>query len=130
MTERSTPSDRPIDDERFRALVDGAQDGLFILDPETGEIDSANRTVCDWLGYDRESLLTMTIFDCQTTFSEPGEWQEFVQRVRDEYGVQIENEIKTRSGELIPVEGSISVVSVDGTEHVVAIPRRDRRRGN
>lgn len=113
-----------VPDDLFRSLIDDAQDGLFIIDPKTGRIEDANRTVCKWLGYSQEEVREMTIFDCQTTFSEPTEWQTFVQTVRDEDGVRIENEIETNTGSMIPVEGSITVVSVDGSDHVVAIPRR------
>ncbi|SEH65594.1 PAS domain S-box-containing protein [Halopenitus malekzadehii] len=112
------------DDDLFRSLVDRAAVGLFIIDPETGQILDANDRVCEWLGYAKEEVRDMTIFDCQTTFSRPPEWQTFVRRVRDEGGVEIENEIRTDTGSTLPVEGSISVASVDGTEYVVAIPRR------
>lgn len=124
MTDSSEDDDRTIDNGLFRSLIDGAHDGLFIIDSETGRIKDANHTVCDWLGYSPEEVRDMTIFDCQMTFSEPTEWQTFVRRVRDENGVQIENEIKTQTGSTIAVEGSISVVSVDGADYVVAIPRR------
>lgn len=123
MTSASADGDRPISDGLFRSLLDGAADGLFIIDPKTGRIRAANRTVCEWLGYSQEEIRELTIFDCQTTFAEPGEWRTFVQRVRDENGVRIENEIETRNGSRIPVTGRISVVSVDGAEYVVAIPR-------
>lgn len=124
MTDGGDGEVRSIDDDRFRSLIDGASDGLFIIDPTTGRIEDANQTVCDWLGYSQKEIREMTIFDCQTTFSEPTEWQSFVRRVREKGGVRIENEIRTRNGSTIPVEGSISVVSVDGTDSVVAIPRR------
>ncbi|MFB6234478.1 MAG: PAS domain S-box protein [Halopenitus sp.] len=124
MSDASSPSEYPIAPHVFRQLLDGAGDGLFIIDPETGELEDANRTVAEWLGYDPETVREMTIFDCQTTFSDPGEWQEFVDHVRDEGGVRIENEIRTKSGSTVPVEGSITVVAVDGDEHVVAIPRK------
>ncbi|WP_226005091.1 PAS domain S-box protein [Natrinema salinisoli] len=124
MTYQPEETDRGIGDALLRSLIDGANDGLFVLDPETGEIRGANQTVCDWLGYEREAVLDMTIFDCQRTFSEPDAWQQFVQNVREENGVQLENEIQTRTGSTIAVEGSISVVSADGSDYVVAIPRR------
>lgn len=123
MAGTSEDTSHPIGDAQFRLLIDRANDGLFLIDPETGQIQGANQTVCDWLGYTKDEVLDMTIFDCQTTFSEPEAWQTFVQRVRDENGVQIENQIQTRTGSIISVEGSISVVSVDGSDYVVAIPR-------
>ncbi|MGZ0745915.1 PAS domain S-box protein [Haloparvum sp. AD34] len=124
MSDASSPDEYPIAPRVFRQLLDGAGDGLFIIDPETGALEDANRTVAEWLGYDPETLREMTIFDCQTTFAEPGEWQAFVDRVRDEDGVRIENEIRTKDGSTVPVEGTISVVAVDGDDHVVAIPRK------
>lgn len=124
MAHTSEGESHAIGDAQFRALLDGAHDGLFLIDPETGDIDGANETVCDWLGYSKDEVLDMTIFDCQTTFSEPDGWQTFVEEVREENGVRLENEITTRSGSTLPVEGSISVASADGSEYVVAIPRR------
>lgn len=124
MAHPSEETDDTIGDSQFRSLIDSANDGLFLLDPETGEIQAANQTVCDWLGYEKEEVLELTIFDCQTTFSEPEEWQTFTQKVRDENGVQLENEIQTSTGSMIAVEGSISVVSADGSDYVVAIPRQ------
>ena len=123
MTRALEDASDPIGDAQFRSLIDEANDGLFLIHPETGEIKDVNQTVCDWLGYTKDEVLDMTIFDCQTTFSEPEAWQTFVQRVRDENGVQIENKIRTHTGSMISVEGSISVVSVDGSDYVVAIPR-------
>ena len=123
MTDAPEETNHVIGNAQFRSLIDGANDGLFLIDPETGRIRGVNQTVCDWLGYTRDELLNMTIFDCQTTFSEPDRWQTFVRRVRDENGVRLENEIRTRTGSEIPVEGSISVVSADGSDYVVAIPR-------
>lgn len=124
MTHSPEDADEMIGDTQFRSLIDGAHDGLFLIDPKTGQIQGANQTVCDWLGYERDEVLNMTIFDCQTTFSEPEEWQTFVQKVRDENGVQLQNEIQTRTGSMISVEGSISVASADGSDYVVAMPRR------
>lgn len=124
MTRTSDDEPRTVGDAQFRSLIDGANDGLFLIDPETGEIDAANQTVCDWLGYDRAEVLEMTIFDCQATFAEPAEWQQFVDDVRERDGVRLENEITTRTGSTLAVEGSISVASTDQTEYVVAIPRR------
>lgn len=124
MTATPDDDDRRPPDDVFRALVDGAADGLFVIDPDTGRIVDANRTVCEWLGYSRAEVRELTILDCQTTFSEPSEWRTFVDGVREDGEARIENEIETRGGETIPVEGTITVVSADDGEYVVASPRR------
>lgn len=124
MDHPSEDENRMIGNAQFRSLIDGANDGLFLINSETGHIVDANETVCDWLGYSKDEVLEMTIFDCQTTFSEPDEWQTFVAKVRDENGVRLKNNLTTRTGSMLPVEGSISVVPVDESEYIVAIPRR------
>lgn len=129
MTECPEDEIQAIGDGQFRSLIDSAYDGLFLIDSESGQIKDANKTVCDWLGYSQKTVRDMAIFDCQTSFSKPTEWQAFVRKVREENGMQIENEIKTITDSTIPVEGSISVASIDGKEYVVAIPRKISDRG-
>ena len=49
-------------EERFRNLVDFANDAIFIRDLD-GRFLDANRTACERLGYTRDQLLTMSVAD-------------------------------------------------------------------
>lgn len=49
-------------EERFRSLVQQAGDGFFVHDDE-GNIVDVNQRGCEMLGYSREELLKLTIFD-------------------------------------------------------------------
>ena len=42
---------------RYRRLFEAAQDGILILNADTGEIDDVNPFLTDLLGYTREQLL-------------------------------------------------------------------------
>jgi PAS domain S-box-containing protein len=47
----------------FRKLIDGSNDGIEVIDPETLRFLDMNEKVCATLGYSREELLAMSIFD-------------------------------------------------------------------
>ena len=49
-------------EEKFRAYVEKAADALFVHD-DTGRILDVNRRACVSLGYSREELLAMSVFD-------------------------------------------------------------------
>jgi two-component system, chemotaxis family, sensor kinase Cph1 len=49
--------------EVFRALVDGSNNAIEIVDPDTNRILDVNGQSCRDLGYTREELLQLTIFD-------------------------------------------------------------------
>lgn len=56
----------------FRRWVDSAPAAFFVVDPDTAEIQAVNRTACDYLGYDREELLDLTVFDVNPTIDQAG----------------------------------------------------------
>lgn len=51
-------------EEKFRSLIDQASDAFFLHD-ENGRFLEVNRQACDSLGYTRDELLRMSIFDVQ-----------------------------------------------------------------
>jgi PAS domain S-box-containing protein len=51
-------------EEKFRSLIDQASDAFFLHD-ESGRFLEVNRQACDSLGYTREELLRMNVFDVE-----------------------------------------------------------------
>jgi len=49
-------------EQKYRELVEQSPDGIFSVDLE-GRFLSANRALCDQLGYSREELLSMSVWD-------------------------------------------------------------------
>jgi len=47
----------------FRALIDQSNDAIQVVDPETLRFIDVNDKTCLDLGYSREELLTMSVFD-------------------------------------------------------------------
>lgn len=55
-------------EERFRAYINQAADALFVHD-FSGKFVDVNERACSSLGYTREELLNMTVFDIETDFN-------------------------------------------------------------
>lgn len=54
-------------EREYRLLVEDASDAIAVFSIHTAQVLEANRAICEVLGYSREELLTMTLFD----FMEP-----------------------------------------------------------
>jgi PAS domain S-box-containing protein len=47
----------------YQALINQSNDSVEVLDPETGNFLKVNNKTCSDLGFSREELLTMKVFD-------------------------------------------------------------------
>lgn len=113
-----------ISETRYRRLFEAAQDGILLLDAETGQITEANPFIIDLLGYSREELLRKKLWeigafkDIQASKSAFGELQ------REEY-VHYENlPLETKDGRSIEVE-FVSNVYLVNNKGVVQCNIRD-----
>jgi PAS domain S-box-containing protein len=50
-------------EERYRAVIERAAEGIYLVDAETGRVLDANPAFCRLLGYTREEVLGMSIYD-------------------------------------------------------------------
>jgi PAS domain S-box-containing protein len=67
MTERKKMEEAVKNSEtRYRRLFEAAQDGILILDAETGQIVDVNPFVLEMLGYSREELLGKKLWEIGT----------------------------------------------------------------
>lgn len=82
--------------------IDSATDSIFLID-EQAHILFVNNGACQRLGYSREELLQMRVFDIDTAFPAttwPEHWQELMGRGT----VTLESVERTKAGEDFPVE--------------------------
>lgn len=99
-----------------RFCIDHAGIGIFQISEETGQILNVNRKVCTDLGYTREELLNMTIFELDTTFSDGDieKWRQHRQNIKERGGGTIESFHKCKDGSVIPVEVTITYITFQG----------------
>lgn len=111
---------------RYRRLFESAQEGILILNAETGVINDVNPSLLDILGYSPEELVAMKL-------GEVGAFEDFEAR-RDSFPdlekkelVQYKNlTLKTKSGRLIQVDFVCNAYQV-GDEKILQCNIRDIR---
>lgn len=105
---------------RFLTLFDAANIDVFTIDPTDGTILFASRGARTRLGYDRQELLGMPVYDIVPTLDAKDIAEMIASARRDEEVVR-EAELVRRDGTSYPVELRIGMTRDDGQERVLAI---------
>jgi PAS domain S-box-containing protein len=105
--------------ERLPAIVEAAPDGIFILNLQ-GRVLAVNEAATKQLGYDREELLQLTVFDFVDT--------EFHERLKRRFpGLEglmfYESRHVRKDGTVVPVELNTRHITYDGEPAVLGIAR-------
>ncbi len=93
--------------------IDRLAIGVFRID-EKGNIRYVNDRTCENLGYSRDELLAMTVFDIDPALAPEG-WAEHRKKMRAKGSGAIETQHRRKDGLLFPVEVSINYLEY-GTE--------------
>lgn len=101
--------------------VDHASDSLFWITPDA-RFANVNDSTCRRLGYSREELLTMTVFDVDPAFPREA-WDAHWQELKERKSFTIETKHKKKSGEVLPVEVTVNYVEYGGAEYNFAFAR-------
>ena len=112
----TTEPDPHEDSELVRMLLDHSTDGVYIIDPDSGEFVDVNETACRRLGYDREELLSMSVpdIDGRGTISD---WDTHVERVLTADRISEGMVHQRKDGTTYPVELSVRSIARDEARH-------------
>ncbi|MFW6196759.1 MAG: PAS domain S-box protein, partial [Thermoplasmatota archaeon] len=111
-------------EERYRRLFETAQDGMLILNAETGKIKDANPYIQDLLGYSKEELVGKELWEIGTFKSVVENRERFEELVEEGYIRYEDLPLKTKDGEEAPVEFVSNTYEASG-EKVVQCNIRD-----
>jgi len=113
-------------EEQYRTLFESNNDGIYLFgfDDEQNPTTllNVNQTACHRLGYSREEMLRMNIFDLE----KPGKNSQLVQLTRQlvsQKSVLLETEFQSKQGDVYPVEIKLHLIELDGLPRVMAIER-------
>ena len=125
ITERKLAEDHLRSSElRYRRLFESAQDGILILDADTGRITDANPFLLNLLGYSHDELLGKALWEIRAFKDTAASEKTFRQLQREGY-IRYDNlPLHTREGKHIDVEFVSNVYLVDG-ERVIQYNIRD-----
>jgi PAS domain S-box-containing protein len=105
----------------FRTLVDHSNDSIKVIDPETLRFLDVNEKACTELGYSREELLSLGVFDI-----DPAVTDSSAAKVRDELRksgfIVMETLHRRKDGSTFPVEVSMRWVQLE-RDYIVSIAR-------
>jgi PAS domain S-box-containing protein len=105
--------------------VDKAADCIFWIGPGA-ELLYVNEATCQPLGYSREELLGLTVFDIDPAAPMP--WSGHWQQLKAKGSLTFETHHQAKSGEIFPVEVTANFVEYDGREYNFAFVRDITRR--
>ena len=114
---------RQESEERHRAVVEQASEGIFLVDVDTRRILEANTAFAELVGYTSTALLELTIYDVIASRRETIDQN--IQRILTEkHHVLGERRYQRQDGTLVDVEVSANPISYGGRE-VLCIVVRD-----
>jgi len=105
----------------FRTLIDHSNDAVEVVDPETLRFLDVNEKACKDLGYTREELLAMTVFDIDPNADEPCR-RAVLDGLRDSGFVMKQSVHHRKDGSTFPVESSLKLVRLD-RDYIVTVSR-------
>lgn len=100
--------------------VDHAADLVFWISP-AGRYQYVSDSTCRRLGYSREELLGMTIYEVDPAAPRP--WKKHWLEVKERRALTFETVHRTKNGEVFPVEVTTNYVSYGGKEYIFAFGR-------
>jgi PAS domain S-box-containing protein len=99
---------------RYHRLFETAQDGILILNADTGQIDDVNPFLTDMLGYTREQLLGNKLWEIGPFKDTKSSKAEFRELQRETYVRYDDLPLETSAGKSINVEFVSNVYQVNG----------------
>jgi diguanylate cyclase (GGDEF)-like protein/PAS domain S-box-containing protein len=109
---------------RYRRLFETAQDGILILDAETGQIADVNPFLIDMLGYSKNEFLGKRLWEIGAFIDARKSREAYKELQRNSYIRYEDLPLETRNGQRMEVEFVSNVYSVNN-ERVIQCNIRD-----
>ncbi len=106
----------------FRTLLDHSSDAIEVIDPETLRILDVNEKACRDLGYRREELLSLTVFDIDPGANESSHVKARAE-LKEKGFMFLEAAHRRKDDSTFPVEINATRAHLDGRAYDVVIAR-------
>ena len=107
----------------FRYLLDQINDGILIIDPDSGVILDTNRAAYKRLGSAKEDLIGNRLTSIVSGLPHDVSLRQFVENRGSGNNVLIDGYHRHRNGDRIPMETSARLIELDSHSYIVAIAR-------
>jgi PAS domain S-box-containing protein len=106
---------------RYRAYVDQAADALFVHDA-SGRFLDVNPQACASLGYSREEILSLSMFDIESTVASDATETTWRQMVPGKT-LTLNGQHRRKNGSALPVEVHIGCFDLEGQRYYLSLAR-------
>lgn len=112
-------------ESNYRAIFDGTNDAIFVLDPESGSIVDVNRKMCEMYGCSRDQALRLEVEDFSSGRAPytQGFALDYIRKAAVGESQLFEWQAKTMEGHLFWVEVNIKKVLLGGNVRALASVR-------
>ncbi len=100
-------------EERFRAVFEGASDGILGADPETKRLVLANPTMCKLTGYSLDELTKLGVGDIHPKKDLPHVLDEFEKQLKDEIALALDIPVLKKDGQVVYCDVNSRLVTIE-----------------
>ena len=100
-------------EERFRAVFEGASDGILGADPETKRLVLANPTMCKLTGYSLDELTKLGVGDIHPKKDLPHVLDEFEKQLKDEIALALDIPVLKKDGQVVYCDVNSKLVTIE-----------------
>jgi PAS domain S-box-containing protein len=106
---------------RAQFSIDKANDAIYWINVN-GDFEYVNESSCNHLGYSKDELLKMKIFDIDSRATVES-WKQWFDNMRSLKTFQLESLLSTRARSILPIEISVNYMLFDGKELLACFVR-------
>ncbi|NTV13706.1 MAG: PAS domain S-box protein [Desulfobulbaceae bacterium] len=109
-------------ESRFRTLIDHAADAIFLAD-QTGRLVDVNEQACLSLGYSRDELLALHVFDVDPLAVANDHQEHLWAGMLHNQPLTVHSQHRRKDGTLFPVEIRIALITLHGDGFIMGFAR-------
>jgi PAS domain S-box-containing protein len=110
-------------EERFRAIVDNAVDGVLLADVDSRKLTAGNQMICRMLGYDRQEIEKLTVMDIHPEEDLPYVLKQFEKQVTRELALAKSVPVRRKDGTVFYADINAFPITVSGKACLAGIFR-------
>jgi len=110
-------------EDKFRTIFDSASDGILLADPITNKFLQGNTAICSMLGYTKEEMANLTIYDIHPPEDIPHVFDEFEKQLKKEIVLAKDLPVLRKDGSIFYADVGSTPVTIGGMHYLVGIFR-------
>jgi PAS domain S-box-containing protein len=108
---------------KFRAIYDGANDGILLADPENKKFFDGNSMICNMLGYSLDEIKKLGVMDIHPEQDLPYVIDQFEKQSRKEISITKDIPVKRKDGSVFYAEVSSGPIIMGNKPYLIGIFR-------